>query len=51
MTCDGGREGNAWLYSGVIPFQASGQHGFAVRILPKNADLSNPYEPGLLTWG
>ena len=51
MTNDGGREGNSWLYSGVIPFQASGQHGFAVRILPKNSDLSNPYEPGLICWG
>ena len=51
MACDGKKEGNLWLYSGVIPFQASGQHGFAVRILPKNADLASPYEPGLICWG
>jgi starch phosphorylase len=51
MTCDGKKEGNFWLYSGAIPFQASGQHGFAVRILPKSADLANPFEPGLICWG
>ena len=51
MTSSGKTDGNLWLYSGTLPFQASGQHGFAVRILPKNADLANPYEPGLICWG
>ena len=51
MTCNGKVEGNLWQYSGQIPFLASGQHGFAVRILPKNGDLASPYEPGLICWG
>jgi starch phosphorylase len=51
MTSSGKVDGNFWQYSGQIPFLASGQHGFAVRILPKNADLANSYEPGLICWG
>jgi starch phosphorylase len=46
---DGG--GSVWLFNGVIPFRASGQHGFAVRVLPKNNDLASPFEPGLVCWG
>jgi starch phosphorylase len=38
------------FYTGSIPCRASGQHGFAVRILPKNEDLVDPYEPGLILW-
>jgi starch phosphorylase len=45
------REGNTWVFQGAIPCRSSGQHGYAVRILPKNADLANPYEPGLVCWG
>jgi starch phosphorylase len=45
------QDGRTWLYHGVIPCRSSGQHGFAVRVLPKNADLANPFEPGLVCWG
>ena len=44
-------DGSSWLFTGTIPCQASGQRGFAVRVLPKNADLANPFEPGLICWG
>jgi hypothetical protein len=37
-------------FTGTIPCR-SGQHGFAVRVLPRHGDLGNPYEPGLVTWG
>jgi starch phosphorylase len=43
--------GGAWQYSGLIPCRASGQYGYAVRVLPRNKDLSNPFEPGLVCWG
>jgi starch phosphorylase len=43
--------GGAWAFAGTIPCRSSGQHGYAVRVLPKHADLGNPFEPGLLTWG
>ncbi len=39
-----------YAYGGSIPCPASGLHGYAVRILPKNEDLSNPFEPGLILW-
>jgi starch phosphorylase len=51
MSRDGTSRGNTWLFQGTIPCRTSGQHGFAVRVLPKNADLANPFEPGLICWG
>jgi starch phosphorylase len=52
MSHNGHPEGSgAWAFQGTIPCRSSGQHGFAVRVLPKHADLGNPFEPGLLTWG
>lgn len=43
--------GNVWLYHGTIPCRTSGQHGYAVRVLPRHPDLAHPYEPGLISWG
>jgi starch phosphorylase len=40
-----------WLFHGTIPCRSSGQHGYAVRVLPRHADLANPLEPGLVCWG
>jgi starch phosphorylase len=51
MSTNGKREGGNWVYQGTIACRASGQHGFAVRVLPRHGDLSNPFEPGLVTWG
>jgi starch phosphorylase len=41
----------AWKFTGTIACRASGQHGYAVRVLPKHADLTNAFEPGLVCWG
>jgi starch phosphorylase len=38
------------LFAGSIPCRISGQHGFALRILPKHPDLVEPYEPGMILW-
>ena len=43
--------GTTWTFIGEIPCQNSGQHGFAVRVLPHHEHLSNPFEPGLICWG
>jgi starch phosphorylase len=43
--------GSTWLFQGTIPCRSSGQHGYAVRVLPRNGDLANPFEPGLVCWG
>jgi len=51
MSSNGTPEGGAWPFLGTIPCRTSGQHGYAVRVLPRNGDLSNPYEPGLVCWG
>lgn len=45
-----GQQDGEHFYTGLIPCRASGQHGFALRILPKNEDLVDPYEPGLILW-
>ncbi len=41
----------AWVYHGRIPCRSSGQYGFNVRVLPKNASLPHVFEPGMVTWG
>jgi starch phosphorylase len=51
MSHNGAHDGSSWAYSGTIPCRASGQHGYAVRVLPRNPDLANPFETGLITWG
>jgi starch phosphorylase len=37
-------------FQGAIPCRSSGQHGFAIRVMPKHADLVEPYELGLILW-
>lgn len=37
-------------FAGVMPCAKTGQYGVAVRILPKNSDMVNPYETGLILW-
>jgi starch phosphorylase len=51
MSHNGHADGPTWQFTGSIPCRSSGQHGFAVRVLPRNADLANAFEPGLVTWG
>jgi starch phosphorylase len=51
MSHNGVKEGNHWLFQGHITCRASGQHGFAVRVLPRHPDLANLFEPGLICWG
>jgi starch phosphorylase len=51
MSHNGSHHGTSWAYHGVVSCRSSGQHGFAVRVLPKHADLANLFEPGLVCWG
>ncbi len=50
MSHNGAHDGNSWVFSGSIPCRASGQHGYKVRVLPRNGDLANAFEPGLVSW-
>jgi starch phosphorylase len=51
MSHNGQHEGPLWTFEGTIPCRSSGQHGYAVRVLPKNQDLASLFEPGLVCWG
>jgi len=44
-----GQDGEHW-FSGTMDCTRTGRHGIAVRILPRHADLVNPYELGLILW-
>jgi starch phosphorylase len=39
------------LFKGTIPCTGSGQHGYAVRVLPSHADVADRYDQGLVVWG
>ena len=41
---------NICVFGGAIPCRASGQHGFAIRVMPKHADQVETYEPGMILW-
>ncbi len=43
------KEGD-YLYTGVIQCNFSGNHGYAVRVLPFHEDLNNPLNMGLVEW-
>ncbi len=41
---------NRHVFTGRIECRTSGRQGFAIRVLPGNADLATPFEPGLILW-
>ncbi|MDD5459561.1 MAG: alpha-glucan family phosphorylase, partial [Phycisphaerae bacterium] len=43
-------ESGEYSFECDIRCKSSGRQGIAVRILPKNDNLVNPYEPGLILW-
>jgi starch phosphorylase len=51
MSHNGFHEGNSWTFGGMIPCRSSGQHGFAVRVLPRHRELANAFQAGLVCWG
>jgi glycogen phosphorylase len=51
MNHNGRAEGSSWIFQGTITCRASGQQGYAVRVVPKHPNLSNLFEPGLIAWG
>lgn len=42
-------QGEHW-FTGLMSCKKTGQHGVAVRVLPRHADLVNPHELGLILW-
>ena len=45
-----GQVDGIYKFAGAVPCKTSGQHGFALRILPRHVDLVDPYEPGMIIW-
>lgn len=43
------QEGEHW-FAGSVPCERTGQHGAAVRVLPRHHDMANPHELGLILW-
>ncbi len=39
------------VFEASVPCLSSGQHGYALRVIPFHADLAHRYEPGYLVWG
>jgi len=50
MGCSAAHKDGNYTFEGVISCEASGLHGYSVRILPRHESLSNPYELGLISW-
>jgi starch phosphorylase len=46
----GRTQGGAHEYSVEVPCEVTGQHGYAVRILPCHEGLVHPFIPGLVRW-
>ncbi len=44
------KKGKAWEYRVTVACDRTGQHGYAVRVLPKHSALASPYVPGLVKW-
>jgi starch phosphorylase len=54
MSSDGAREPSAdgvYTFAKRLTCQASGMHGFTVRIVPSHPQQVNPFETGLILWG
>ncbi|MGD9940088.1 MAG: alpha-glucan family phosphorylase [Clostridia bacterium] len=47
---DTGSQGGAHEYTVDVECTVTGQHGHAVRILPRHPDLVHPFIPGLVRW-
>lgn len=43
-------ENGTYWFDGDIPCMRSGQHGFAVRVMPQHPDLVHRFDTGLILW-
>ncbi|MFQ5501584.1 MAG: alpha-glucan family phosphorylase [Phycisphaerae bacterium] len=51
MNCEQHLENGSYRFDGQIPCQRSGHHGYAVRIVPRHANLPHRFDTGLILWG
>ncbi|HOZ45530.1 MAG TPA: alpha-glucan family phosphorylase [Candidatus Hydrogenedentes bacterium] len=50
IPCVGHLENNVYRFEGELMCDKTGRRGFQARVIPENADLSGPFECGLVTW-
>ena len=50
MKPTGKKKGQKLEYNGTVSLETSGRLGHTIRILPRNEDLENPNQPGLVAW-
>ena len=50
LTPTGQAKGTQHEFSGETCARTSGRHGYTVRVLPRHADLGDPYKQGLILW-
>ena len=50
MRCEGQSASGAWRYVGMVICQGSGQHGYALRVMPYNESLSHRHDAALIKW-
>ena len=50
MRCEGQSASGAWRYVGTVICQGSGQHGYALRVMPYNESLSHRHDAALIKW-
>jgi len=50
LACQEDLGGGRFRYAGEMTLRNSGQHGFAVRVVPGHEDMPTPFEPGLIVW-
>jgi starch phosphorylase len=50
MRCADHLENGSYWFDGKIPCRRSGQHGYAIRVMPRHADLPHRYDTGLILW-
>jgi len=50
MDCDGRESSGAYLFRAQWSPSKSGLCGYAIRVLPKNADAVGPFWPPLIVW-
>jgi len=50
MHPQGLQDNGCWLYEATATTTKSGLHGYTVRVVPKHADLTSPFLPGLIVW-
>lgn len=50
QSAEQGQRDSAHLFTTEMSCERSGNMGMVVRVVPRNADLANPWEPGLVLW-